>query len=274
MNKVLVPHEYNLIINSDPSTGASNVNSLGSYFEVNLEEVIKLPSNAHNPQLTVESADIWWVVPNIITGVNDKLYITGPDNSDVIQNFVITLPKGLYNLADLEQAVVRLLDDQDAKNIAGSLISFEADDATQKIIMKVNYTNTSVDFTQSDTFRDILGFNSGVYGPYLVITNVYAQNVANFNTVNHFLINSDLVSKGIQFNNRLSQVIAKVQINVPPGEQILYAPYNPTKIGMDHLLGSSKKLLRFWLTDQNGNLVDTNTEYWSALLKISYLTEA
>ena len=60
----------------------------------------------------------------------------------------------------------RDLENKDAKIDPNPLITMTPDDATQKVQIRFNYSNVSVDFTQADTFRDILGFDSLVYGPY------------------------------------------------------------------------------------------------------------
>jgi hypothetical protein len=146
------------------------------------------------------------------------------------------------------------------------------DDATQKVQIRFNYNNVSIDFTQGDTFRDILGFDSLVYGPYTSTPiNILAPDVAAFNQVNYFLIHSDLTNKGIRFNNNYSQTVAQVLIDVPPGSQIVSRPFNPAKISTQELAGTNRTNLRFWLTDDENRRVNTNGEYWSARIVIDYL---
>jgi hypothetical protein len=72
---MLVPEEINFLVTSDPSQGAKNVTTNGSRFYVKLEEPIEVPKDALNATLTVEESTVWWTVPNIITGENDKLYV-------------------------------------------------------------------------------------------------------------------------------------------------------------------------------------------------------
>jgi hypothetical protein len=161
----IIPQEISMLVSSNPINGARNISSDGSYFEIQLQDGLKIPRNAINVNISVEEASIWWVVPNIITGENDKLYITGPDNNNNQQNFILTIPQGLYDLTGLNNAIVRELENNNAKtdSVIGPLIQLVADQATQKVILRVNYVNTSVDFTQTKTCREILGFNSQVY---------------------------------------------------------------------------------------------------------------
>jgi len=261
------------VISSDPKNGAINVNSpLKNRFELQLEEGLKIPSNAENCELSVVESTVWWSVPNIIINQNDKFYVSGPNVGDITTNFVITIPQGLYDLSALNQTIQRELENAGAKTSPSPLISLSGDEATQKVEIRFNYNNVSIDFTQTNTFREILGFNSSVLGPFgTVPNNQLAPNVANFNTVNSFLLHSDLVNDGILYGNKYNQSIANVLIDVSPGSQIVYKPFNPAKISIDSLKGQIRKNIKFWLTDEENNDISTNNEYFSARLLLTYL---
>jgi len=265
-----VPEEISMIVSSDPNNGASNRSSDGSYFEVQLQDGLKVPKDALNVNISVEESTIWWSVPNIITGQNDKMYITGPDTLDVVQNFVLTIPQGLYDLAGINEAIARELEAGGAKIDPEPLITLSPDEATQKVQIRFNYATVSIDFTQDDTPRDILGFDAQVYTP-IPDNPLLAPNVAAFNTVNYFLIHSDLTNKGIRFNNNYNQTIGQVLIDVAPGSQIVSKPFNPARINAPELAGATRTNLRFWLTDDEDRRVDTNSEYWTARIVIHYL---
>ena len=272
-----VPEEITMIVSSDPDNGATNRSSDGSYFEVNLQDGLTIPKDALNVNLAVEEATVWWTIPNIITGQNDKMYITGPDAATgAVTNFVITIDQGLYDLSGLNQAILRELENEGAKiEDAGNplpLINLSPDDATQKVEIRFNYTTVSIDFTPADTPRDILGFNAQSYGPFVTAPyNLLAPSVAALNSVNYLLIHSDITNKGIRFNNEYNQTLAQVLIDVSPGSQIISKPFNPAKINVAELTGTSRTSLRFWLTDDKNRRVNTNGEYWSARIVIHYL---
>lgn len=269
---MMVPEEISMILSSNPNSGAINRSSDGSYFEVQLQDGLQLPAEALNVTIAVEEASIWWVVPNIIAGVNDKMYITGPDTLNVVQNYVVTIPQGLYDLAGINQAILRELENQGAKISPNSLISLTPDEATQRVEIRFDYATVSIDFTQPDTPREILGFNSQILGPYVgAPVSILADNVAKFNQVNYFLIHSDLTNKGIRFNNDYNQTIAQVLIDVSPGSQIVSRPFNPAKIAVPELAGAKRSNLRMWLTDDQNRNVNTNGEYYSARIVIRYL---
>ena len=267
-----IPEEISMLVSSDPQAGASNISPDGSYFEVQLQDGLKIPSDALNVNIEVEEASVWWVVPNIITGENDKMYITGPDTADIVQIYTITIPQGLYDLSGLNQAVLRELENQGAKIDPDPLINMTPDETTQKVAIRFNYLATFVDFNQNFTFREILGFNALTYGPFLTVpTSVLAPNVAQFNQVNYFLLHSDLTNKGIRFNNNYNQTISQILIDVPPGSQITSKPFNPAKISAPELAGTNRTNLRFWLTDDRNRRVNTNGEYFTARIVIHYL---
>ena len=365
---MLVPEEINLIVSSDPASGAFNRSVDGSSFEISLEQGgLRIPSDALNCNLSVEESSIWWTILNILPGVNDKFYITGPSqaqirskdlllygstvkfsianefltitsdigidppmptgnflvgdvfrvdsgvlatntytitaitsdgpfiqsfiitpnnaiqalgvntfsrirNANEITNFVLTIPQGLYDLSGLNQTIQRLLADQGALQNPFPLISLSSDDPTQRLEINFNYNTVSVDFTKLDTPRLIMGFDSQIIGPYaLSPLTILAPNVAQFNTVNSLLIHSDLTTLGIRFNNSYNQSISQVLINVPPGSQIISKPYNPPKVNIQDLAGSTRSNIRFWLTNEKDERVNTNGEYWTARLAIRYL---
>lgn len=274
---MLVPEETTILVSSDPAQGAINRSLDGSNFEIQLDDALAIPKDAINITLSCETATIWWTVPNIITGVNDTIYVFGDDDQAVPtpQLFTVVIPQGLYDLTGLNNAIQSGLEALGAKTVNGvdplPLISLLADSSTQKVFIRFNYTNVYVDFAPADTMREILGFDGIQYGPFAnAPVNELAPNVANFSTVEYFLIASDLVQKGIRFNNKYNQVISQVLIDVAPGSQIVNAPFNPARINAQELAGTRRTNLRFRLTDDQLRQVNTNGEFWTARIAIRY----
>ena len=283
--KMFIQEEISLIVSSDPSAGATNISPDGSRFEIQLDgEGISIPKDALNVNVSVEESTVWWVVPNIITGQNDKFYVFGDDDhtdadgvpDPIPQLFTVTIPQGLYDLSGLNNALQAELEAQGARTVDAlnnplPLISLSADDSTQKVRIRFNYPNAYIEFTPPDTCREILGFDAGKYGPFAnAPLSILAPNTAAFNQVNYFLIHSDLVNQGIRFNNRYNQTVAQVLINVAPGSQIVSTPFNPARCNGQELAGSKRTNLRFWITDDKQRAVNTNGEYWSCRLVIHY----
>ena len=271
MSSVLVPNQISLIVNSNPADGAKNLSADGSTFQVSYEDGgLQIPADALNATISVQTANIWFSTPNIFTGKNDKMYVTGDNTSGVLTNFVLTIPRGLYDLPLLNNAIQLQLENQQAKTNPSPLISISADEATAKVNLRFNYANVQVDFRPTDTFRDILGFNSGLLSVATAPQTIPAQNVAKFNTINSYLIHSDLVNNGIRYNNIYNQTIGEVLIDVAPQEQINSQPFNPATSDASDLRGVKRNNVSFWLTDENNKLIDTNTEYWGARILIRY----
>jgi len=271
--KKLVPTEISLLFSSDAKNGATNISNNGDRFEVQFQDGLKIPSNAVNVQVSLQESSIWWVIPNITSGVNSEFYITAPRASDdALTAYQISVPTGLYDLSALNDTIQRELENAGAKISPDPVCTLLPDDATSRAEIRVAYANTEIDFTQSDTFRDILGFNSQILTNVAVVPFIHlADNTAAFNTINSFLVHSDLVSRGIRLNNSFNQTLGQVQIDVQPGSQIVSKPFNPPRVSADELAGSIKSTIRFWLTDQTNSGVNTNGETWSARVVISYL---
>lgn len=354
--------EINLLLSSDSTQGAFNKSSDGAYFEIQLQEGgIQVPKNAKSCFLSCEESSIWWVIPNVITDVNDKIYITGPSGieekqnhelgydqgvfieadgstfriftslgnvvlpsnifqiGDIVKvettgeeypigtiivntnysfqfsttnttvlaqnhgnfsrirggngvnNYILTLPQGLYDLNLLNTSLITQLQNQGASSTTEPIISFQADNASQRVQIRLAYPSSSIDFTQPNNIRSILGFESNVYGPFLdAPKTITAENAAAFNQVNYFLVHTDLCSRGIRFNNQYSQVVSQVLIDRAPGSQIISKPYNPPKINVNELIGSMRTSIRVWLTDDKNRRVNTNGENYSIRLVLTY----
>jgi hypothetical protein len=269
---MLLKEELSFLVTSDPDQGAINRSADGSQFEVQLDDPLAIPRDALQVTLQVEEATVWWVVPNIITGVNDTFYVFGDSSTSVPTAYQVTIEQGLYDLTGLNNSLLSGLEALGAKTTPEPLITLSPDEATQKVLIRFNYDNVTVDFNQPDTPREILGFNATTVGPFVgTPINFLAPNTAQFNQINSFLIASDLVSKGIRFNNRFNQVISQVLINVAPGSQIISTPFNPAKVDAQELAGAKRTIIRFRLTDDKLRPVNTNGEYFTARIVIRYV---
>lgn len=264
-------YEINMVVSSDPSNGAANITTDGSRFQVQLQEALQIPREAKEVFATIEDATIWWVVPNIIQGINDTIEIKGFNALNVLTTFTVVITQGLYNLSGLNQAILTELQNQGALITPNPLITMSPDQATGRVLLKFNYANVEVNFGVARNFASIVGFDQINYGPYIAGFTLMAPNNAGFNTVNSFLIHGDIVDNGIRINNTYDQIMANVQINVAPGSQILYTPYNPPRLSAGNLRGVKKTVLNFYLTDEKLRTVNTGGEYWSARIRISYV---
>ena len=251
-----------IVFSSSSDSGANNKSDDGSSFSVDLQTAIKVPSDAHYCWVEVQSAQVWNTVPNITTGTNDKFYFS---YSGIDYNF--TLEQGLYDLDALSYAISRNLL---LLGLTSDIITLTGDQATSKCVFTFKDSTVQLDFTKSQTFRDILGFNSRIVSGSSQLI-IKGDNVAGFNLINYFLIHCDLVNYGLGYNDRFSQIVSEVYIDAPVGSQILSRPYNVPKIPANELIGVSRNSIQIWLTDENNNRVNTNGEDFSFRMTINYV---
>jgi len=263
--------ELPILTSSDPADGAQNLSTgatdAGSTFYINLEHPIEVPRNAINCTVEVQKATVWNVVPNIFTGVNDHFRLI---NGGVTYDAFI--PQGLYGVSQLQTAMEREI--TNVGSPAG-LFNIIADDPTQKINIRLNQAGTQIDLSLADDFRVILGFDSQIVppAPSVGVFNQLGDNQAAFNQINSFLIHSDIVSRGIRNNGTFSNTINEVLIDVAPGSQITQKNFVPTRVPASKLIGTKLKTIKMWLTSNNNVLVNTNGEFWTALMVIRYSLE-
>lgn len=254
-----------IIANSSIDAGATEVSDIGSTFEIRLQQPIHIPSNLIECYVKVDESTVWWTIPNIsVQRGNNKLYL-----EYLTVAYVITIPDGLYSVSDLSEAIDREI--VSATGVSG-LVSLSEDNATQRVVVELSVATLQLDLTQPDTFRDIIGFDSQLLPavPSVGPLSVLGDSVAQFNTIEYFLLHSDIVTQGIRTNNTYSQTIAQILIDVPPGSQIVSREFNPPRSDALELSGQTIDRIRFWLTDQNNVLVNTNSEDFGCRMVITY----
>ncbi len=270
--------EISLDVNSDPSDGAENVDALGAQFDINLEQPIFIPGGAFNATVRVEEATVWNTVNNVAAGLNNNhIFIT--DDGVTLD---VTIPDGNYSTSSLSSAI-----DREYVTLGGTstLVTLDEDFATQRVLINVLGTlagpgGAFVDWTaaRTNTFRDVVGVDPTVGPGFGLIprtvpervldTITLADEVAKFNNIEYFKIHAD-IGQGIRTNDSYRQTIARVNITVPPGSQIVSEPQNPAKSEMQRWIGNPRKEIRFWLTNEKDELVETG-EIWSARLVFAY----
>ena len=257
-----IQKEVNILASSDPANGALNLSADLSSFDVNFSTPLRIPATAKNVLIRAEQNTIWNTVLNINTGINDTLFFDDGAPKTVV------VPAGLYDIVGLNSAISRELVNQ---GVASDLMVFTGDTASQKVIITISDIGTEIDFSVGQTFRVILGFNSQVITSTVVFESFTGDNVAAFNTILYFLIHSSLTDRGFAVNNTYNQTIAQVLITVVPGSQIVDQPFRPATSSAANLKGSIISTAHFFLTDDQQNPVDTNSEVWSTRVKITWL---
>lgn len=270
----MIQYEESLIVSSDAANGALNKNL--SSFDVQLHQPISIPREAKNVTLEVTSSVIWNTVPNIsaLRG-NNKLYIyTDAGGTPAAPTGVlttITIPDGLYSLDSLKDMLPLLLA---SEGLDENLFEVLGNDSTQQVVFKINAQNVWLDFTRGDSPNNIFGLNSRLV-PETTFTTTdisYAEtdNVAAFNQLNSFLLHCTIVSGGLPINAFGQNIICNIPITSKPGSQIVYQPYNPTKVNCNELTGMSLGSFSVYLSDEKNNILDNFGDEYSFVMTFKY----
>ncbi len=273
--KTMVRIDNDFSVSSDPNLGARNVGNNGSTFEVLFNPALTVPEEAVNVKVSVERATVWYTFPNISASLgNNKFYV-----NEGATNYILTIPDGLYSLDQLEQSIINEGTNAGITNSPNPFIQLTGNQATQRVEITFGYNNISVNWN-ADSPYVILGFTQGTTtGPTSALPvppadpldyQYTADTVAGFNQVNEIFIKSDLVNDGIPLNNKFDGVLTNIQLDVPPGSQQTYQPFRPLYCSGESLKSASRSSVRFFLTDEEGNFLDTASEYYTLTIRISY----
>ncbi len=264
MSSVIVDKVQSYVFSSNPAIGAINKSLDGSSFSVALNNPISVPTGTVSCTLDAIAASIWNVSPNISAAFgNNKFYF-----SQAGTPYVVTITDGLYSLPQLNAFLGRFFVNN---GLQKNLITFTGDESTQKSIITFNFVGTQIDFTQANTIRTILGFNSQILPlvPSVIQGENYTSNtIAVFNRINSFFITSSLVNSGLPLNGTPGNIIAQIPITASPGSQINYQPQNVIEVSGRNLIGNSVQYVTFTLLDDQLRPVNTLGEYWSVTIHI------
>jgi hypothetical protein len=220
---------------------------------------------------------VWFVNPNILTGVNDtlSLYFTGLNGTgNEVQNLVFD--KGLYSLATLNNTLrEKLL----AAGFTGDEVVISANDATQKLTITLAPTATTGTVTVSlnnSSMKDLLGFDDSV-GAFAADANssvksITAPLVAKFNSLSYFIVHVDGLCSGVldsRGGDTGSELAIITPLNIAAGSQIIVQPYNVVRVPCK-AAGASISEFTVRLTDQSGNDVDMMGEEFSVQFVIEW----
>ena len=241
----MIQNQFDLLVSSNPSLGAKNVSSDGSTFQIQVPGGLNIPSNAFNVQTQVVSADLW----------HNSFNIKDDKNTITINSTDYTVPAGLYDGNTIGDAILSLTD---------KITSIEPNEATGK--MEIVFADTAtIDLKDTGI---IMGFSSVITGNK---DDIFISDIEpSFNSINYWLIQSDIIDTGIPINGTSIGIIAKIISDASPNKQVLYEPTNPALISSNSLSGSSKSIFNFSLLDDKLNKVDTRGEYYALQLRISY----
>jgi hypothetical protein len=210
----------------------------------------------HHLYLSVQHAVIPFSFYNIDTN-NNLLYIN-------VINFGIlniTIPIGNYNINQL----VLFLNAQFNLNLCKMLVKYDI------IANKLTFTNTLYEFYIDyllSTCLSVIGFSNSV-NSYSNNKILVGLNCVNLCTKQCICISTQYITGNFNNNQKHnSSVICSIPVVVSPNSLINYQNYNNNKF---NLYTNFINKIRLKITDQNGNDIDLNGQYFSITLQIDCL---
>ena len=194
-------------------------------------------------EIAVVGLSTYYSYPNI-TDKNNKL-----DICDEKSHHKISLPKGCYEIDDINKYIRKLFDWKEGEEV----VKIGSDTVTLRTHISITNKAWHVIFPEENSLGNILGFESGDY----VGNKTYiSQKIANILSVNNILVQCDVIS-GSTINGKPSPVIFNYSPNVQAGRKIVAEPVVPIylPVSVDHI-----HELSVWITDQDNNLLDLQKE--------------
>ena len=271
----MIRHQLPIFVNS---ALGSNQTSTGDSFEVTFSPPISIPSSATNVTVACHGADVFYSFVNVAAGTTFDFTATLSNGSTTSKQ--ITFLKGLYGLAAIQSEIDAFC--QSDSQLPDTMWTLSGSAATGRVTVGFNADATglnlgaaSILFGTSTAFATLLGFAQSTLGftaaSGVTLVQHTGTTVANFSSLSHVDVKSDLAGGGaIQADGERGQTLASIVPDVSPGAQINFAPPNLIQIDANHLIGHPINKARFYLTDQNGGSVDTNSETWSARIILSW----
>ena len=257
MTTLLSKKQFSRIFSSANANNPINKSEDGTIFSIQLDQPIMFPNDSFDCTAEVVGASVWNTVPNVSVNLaNNRLYVFYSGTL-----YTVVLPDGLYSVSSLNAQVMKSLVNQ---GLPGDVVSIIGNQSTQRIVLSFNYVGSYVDFTGSNSCKNLLGFDSRLVpvAPTTIVSQSEdGDSTAQFNNIESFLIKSDLVSGNIPTNKDSEQTIALIPINAKTGDQILYNPYNASRVDASNLKGLGRTYATFRLTDEKGSPAITNEDF-------------
>ena len=192
-------------------------------------------------------------------------------NSTIYNDYVVNISTGLYDLSAFNNVLQIQLVNLGAKSTSSRAVNITGDLSTQLMQIAFNYLSSSCTFGAQSPYQ-ILGVDSNkIFSNELIAPlTLSGQYPVKFNTIDYFLLHSDLPDTGLKFNGDYNQSISQILIDVKVGNQIRNKPFNPANLSCLKLIGSQRSRFKVWLTDNHNNPVNTNGEYFTARIVIRY----
>ena len=200
-------------------------------------------------EMALVNLETYYSFPNIDSTKNNFRY--SPDNG--VTWVDINIPEGSYEITDINNLIQRIMEDNGHYDSSNKVyyITIGANNNTLKSVVDIA-TNYKVDFTQANSIRTVLGFNSQIY------SDGYheSENIVNILSVNSLRVTSDVIASSYT-NGGTENIIYSFFPNVGPGFKIVQEPHNLIYLPVTL---STISHMETKLVDQNGKLINLRDE--------------
>lgn len=220
--------EYNLFLESDKANILTNNGSQATFF-LNPQLILnpKVPM-----YLSLLESNCMYNEPNIIAGVNNKLYFKGVNLSNSAQDFIYEFETGCYTIdmltADFQEALVILCGT--ANNYQFEFGTNTYNDTSYVTFRNVNCTSGvkwSIDCTQPNNVMTILGFpaSQGILTVSQINESIDSKsNSQLLNSLKSYIITCNLVSNSYYNSNTTNVISNFTPKNAIPSTSYRYEP--------------------------------------------------
>jgi len=232
-----------------------NATYSNGYYQFDLESYIQAPPMT-KMLISCKEAQLVNVFPNIRTGINDTINITG----SISGSLVYTIPEGYYDINQFQSTFDGL------STTLGTDIKVTYSTST----LKLTFTSSTEDFTiHSSSTADYIGLgNSDVSSTGGIVT---MPLIMDFSSFDYIFIKSNLHLRNINNLGLTSNTLMRFPLTLPYGYTNNYSPSNPTK-HLSHEM--SLGFIQLFITDKEGrnlNLQNTNLQ---VTIEIAYIYPA
>ena len=213
-----------------------------NYHRMNLTDSIDLSDG--NYVIGVTSFNTYNSIFNVTSKNNRFIYY----DSVMGMKEIILLP-GAYEIDQINAEISRQIMNESI--LSESPITIEADTSTLRSIIRLK-DSFSVDFTFSNTLRDLLGFNSRVLTDPVNIS----DKKVNITDIHRIHLCCDCIVGSLR-NGEPSNILFSLILSEPPGAKIVR---QPNLILYKHIYKEKLDYIEFWMEDDDRNKIDNHGE--------------
>ena len=206
-----------------------------------------------------------------IDETNNKFYYT-IDNTVPANNNqpAIVLTPGAYSIDAINIKIQAKMKERGHYNTTTGVanpyyVTITMDETTSKTVLSITNPRYSVDFSEPNTMRDILGFRPILYSG---VENI-SEEIIKIVSVNNIYIHCDWVSSNSYLNGKMVNILYAIPAyTIGIGAKLAVSEINPLWLPLTR---KSLDSIRFQIKDANGKLLNFNNEIISIQLVIQQI---